>query len=259
MGPLAGAGFLQKLVPHLPIPQTRVYLLSDSWFPRSVKDFAKGMFRSHGPKRWLGDIQSFCQLTEVNDFCAPCNTFHKNLRFVQEYSGDRFTSIITAVINYSAARFAGKRIGLLATNSTVTSGLYDPTAFAERSMSLILPPKDVQEQVQAGIYAAKAGKSTAARVHFIRAVDHMRDIERAEVIILGCTEIPLYVSDRTARIPCIDTAEVLALTMASICSWAVSAAPLDMHTDAGEGGATLDSSEDKDNTSGETGTRLSGP
>ncbi|MDF1758998.1 MAG: aspartate/glutamate racemase family protein [Coxiellaceae bacterium] len=214
MGPLAGADFLMKLVQLLPRVGIKISCLSNAWYPHSRKQAFKGLFRPYGPMAWRREIEAFCKRRDIDRFCAPCNTFHKHINTVQDYSTLRFTNLIDEVCRHCAAHYSGKRIGLLATTRTVNTKLYDPEFFKLYKITLIIPPTRIQRLVQAGINAEKSGFTRRAKQYFLQAAKHMHDIEGVEALILGCTEIPIELTYRNTGIPCIDTAAVLAESMA---------------------------------------------
>ena len=108
------------------------------------------------------------------------------------------------------------RVGLLSTLGTYGSHVYSD-ALAPMGLEVIVPDKRTQRTVHASIYdkgygiKAHANPVTPdARLNLLRAVAHLRGAG-AEAVILGCTEIPLALTGRTAgTLPVVDPTRVLA-------------------------------------------------
>ena len=110
-----------------------------------------------------------------------------------------------------------RRVGVLATQGTYQSGLYEH-ALADAGLQVILPDPAVRkENIHAALYApsigikACSGVVTGEAISKIRAaVQHLKDLG-AEAIILGCTELPLAVKDHQVDgLPILDPAMIVA-------------------------------------------------
>jgi aspartate racemase len=92
-----------------------------------------------------------------------------------------------------AGRYAGQRVGLLATSGTVDSGVYAEAA-ARAGVRLLLPDAAHQAMVMEAIYGAdgvKAGFTQGRCRDALRAaIDHLAE-QGAGLVVLGCTELPL--------------------------------------------------------------------
>ena len=111
-------------------------------------------------------------------------------------------------------------VGVLATSGSVNSDLFGPV-FGRCGLTAIYPDPDVQGGlVHDAIYNAKHGikaavcpTMTQARNQLMEAAQHLID-KGAEAIVLGCTEIPLVISDSTiAGRTLIDPAVVVARSL----------------------------------------------
>ena len=110
-----------------------------------------------------------------------------------------------------------RRVGVLATQGTYQSGLYEH-ALADAGLQVILPDPAVRkENIHAALYApsigikACSGVVTGEAISKVRAaVQHLKDLG-AEAIILGCTELPLAVKDHQVDgLPILDPAMIVA-------------------------------------------------
>ena len=103
-----------------------------------------------------------------------------------------------------------RRIGLLATTGTIQAGLFQH-ALAGTKVDLLVPGEDTQKNVvMKAIYAIKAtGATDEARGLVRQAADGLLT-RGAEVVVAGCTEIPLVLKDGDLPVPVVDPIAILA-------------------------------------------------
>ena len=98
-----------------------------------------------------------------------------------------------------------KTVGLLGTKFTMEKTFYQD-ALARRGITVLVPDADDREYVNTVIYdELVAGQiRDESRIGFVAIIKKL--VERgAEGVILGCTEIPLLVSEADAGMPLFDT------------------------------------------------------
>ncbi len=119
----------------------------------------------------------------------PCNTAHYFHKSVQESVNIPVLHMIE--ITMEALKKRGvKKAGLLATDGTVQSGIYQ-NVFDESGIELIKPDEKGQKTVMSLIYdGIKASKWDFDTTDVKKAMESLFDMG-AEVLILGCTELPL--------------------------------------------------------------------
>ncbi len=99
-------------------------------------------------------------------------------------------------------------VGLLGTRFTMEESFYSD-ALAEKGIDVLVPNADDRAYVDGVIYdELVAGRiREASRTGFVSVIDKL--VARgAEGVILGCTEIPLLVSEEDAGVPLFDTTRV---------------------------------------------------
>lgn len=106
-----------------------------------------------------------------------------------------------------------RKIGLLATNGTIQSGIFQ-RAFSHTRIELILPTPDIQKKwIMEAIYGNQGikaiGPSEISRQLIIQASDRLIQ-QGAQGIIAGCTEIPLVLREGDLSVPVIDPISILA-------------------------------------------------
>jgi len=140
----------------------------------------------------------------------PCNTAHAFVTEVETAAGAPLFDMIDLTRNAVEHRIGTGRVGLLATDGTIRTGLYHDR-FADSPVNLVLPDDDVQEnQVMGAIYGSegiKAGHRDRPRQRLLAAIAALNEID---AVILGCTELPLVLDSEGAPIPVFDPMEIMA-------------------------------------------------
>lgn len=134
----------------------------------------------------------------------PCNTAHAFLPYLERHLETPFINMQQVTMQEIADKFGDKaRIGLLATTGTVRSGLYSRRAEA-MGLPLFAPDEKHQELVMSAIYGpkgVKAGFTTGTcRDELMQAARYMVETHDCNVLILGCTELPLIVDEGDADV-----------------------------------------------------------
>lgn len=191
MGPAATADMLEKFVylrdascdqQHIPLIVSSIPDIPD----RTACLLSGGPSPYHYLERYLH------MLEEAGAECIviPCNTAHYWFEDLRAVAKVEMISILDATLGEIPPSV--KRVGLLATNATLATGLYQKKATAQ-GLTLIPPEETGQEQVMQAIYALKSGDKPAAEKLLFPQIERL--ISRgAQRIIMGCTEIPLIVS-----------------------------------------------------------------
>ncbi|GAG13116.1 unnamed protein product [marine sediment metagenome] len=132
------------------------------------------------------------------------NTMHLVIDQVQASVQVPILSLLDAVGEAILAR-AMKKVGLLGTQFTMEKAFYQE-ALARKGVTVLVPDAKDRQYVNAVIYKELvAGQiRDESRAGLVAIIDEL--VARgAEGVILGCTEIPLLVSETDAAIPLLDT------------------------------------------------------
>lgn len=163
--------------------------------------------------RGVGDLMlaSAEKLARVGaDFLiCPDNTIHQALPHVLPRSPRPWLHIAEVVAAEAAAR-GFRRLGLTGTRWLVESDVY-PAALAARNLACVRPTaaeraetnRVIMEELVAGVFKPEG---VAA---FQRVIARMKG-EGCDAVILGCTEIPLIISDANSPLPTLDSTRLLA-------------------------------------------------
>lgn len=154
------------------------------------------------------------------DFLAiATNTMHIVLDEVRSAVRIPVLSLLDAVADAIAQRGLSA-VGLMGTRFTMEKAFYRD-ALAHRSLTVLVPPAGDRDTINRIIYdELVVGQVRAeSREAFLRIIDRLR-ARGAEGVILGCTEIPLLVSQESAPLPLFDSTAIHA---DAILNWAVDA------------------------------------
>ena len=227
VGPAATVDFINKIVRHThalrdqdhvklvveqnpQIPDRTEYLIGDGADPTIA-------------------LYSTCKKLEADDadlIAIPCNTAHAFVERIQPHLSIPVVNMLFETVEQIRTRFSEPRvIGLLATNGTIKSGVYHDVA-AKAGFPLLVPDQENQALVMAAIYGeqgVKAGFTAGQCVDdLLRALASLA-VRGADVIILGCTELPLLIAQNDAfpvagkTVVILDPTEILARKCVSLC------------------------------------------
>ncbi|MES2605525.1 MAG: amino acid racemase [Pseudomonadota bacterium] len=192
MGPLATADFLKKLVEHTPASVDQehipVMLYSDCTTPDRTAHIV-----GDGPSplpQLLAGIH-FLNNSGATAICIPCNSAH--CWYDEMVAASQVP--VFHIVRSSAAQVrkknpAAKKVGVLSTFGTHRMGIYK-TSLLEQSFDVVSSSdEEFTTLVSPSIALIKADKIREAEVLLTQAADMLRS-RGAEMVILGCTELPI--------------------------------------------------------------------
>jgi aspartate racemase len=144
----------------------------------------------------------------------PCVTAHHFIGHLQKKVDIPILHIIAETAVFIRTHLKGVyKIGLIATTGTVQAGLFQKV-FSAPHEEVILPSSETQEKkVMKAIYGKKGikaiGPSEGSKRLILQTSQELIH-HGAQVIIAGCTEVPLVLKDRDLPVPVIDPLTILA-------------------------------------------------
>lgn len=212
MGPAATADFYTKLVALTPVTSDqdhpKVVIWADPTIPDRTLALTEG---GPDPTPWLLRGATILRRAGATVLAIPCNTAHAFLPAVSAQLGLPVVHLVDEVAKHIVTALPHVRtVGLLATSGTIRAQLYQQW-LAGAGITVVTPDEDVQSsQVMPAIRAVKAGRrDEKVAQQLTTAAGHL--FERgAQVIVAGCTEIPLGLPLGQSPCPVIDAATVLA-------------------------------------------------
>jgi aspartate racemase len=141
----------------------------------------------------------------------PCVTVHYFHGALQRRSSLPVLHIIDETVKRIRKRHPGtRRVGLLATTGTIQAGLFQQ-ALAGTKVELLVPQEKAQQDlVMTAIYAIKADGANDRAKSLVREAADDLVARGAQVVVAGCTEIPLVLKDGDLPVPVIDPIAILA-------------------------------------------------
>jgi aspartate racemase len=143
----------------------------------------------------------------------PCNTAHAHADLIQRASGLPLIDMIDLGAE-EAARDGAMRAGVLGTKGALK--LYREY-LAARAMGLVTLPPEAQEAFMVTLYRIKSGDLGADVKREMAA--HAETLRKAgaEVLIAGCTELPLVLGAKDVSLDLIDPGDLLARRSVAVC------------------------------------------
>lgn len=140
---------------------------------------------------------------------CPDNTIHQAFHLVQPRSPLPWLHI-AEVVAQEAVRRGFHSLGILGTCWLMDSEVY-PRALRARGIDFLLPPPDqrtgigrlIMEELVPGLQTPRQSAYLAEVIAGLKA-------RGCDAVILGCTELPLVVSDASSPLPTLDSTRLLA-------------------------------------------------
>ncbi len=190
MGPLATADLFRKIVLNTKAEkdQDHIRVVIDN--NTNIPDRTAAIL--HGGKDPVPELtKSAKALSDMGAdlLIMPCNTAHYFHGKVQEAVEIPVLHMIEITCN-ALKKQGVKKAGLLATDGTIQSGIYQKI-FDNSGIELVKPDEKGQKAVMDMIYSGvKASKWNFDTTDVRKAMESLVE-NGAEVLILGCTELPL--------------------------------------------------------------------
>jgi len=140
---------------------------------------------------------------------CPDNTIHKAMPYVVPRSPLPWLHIAEVVAERAAER-GFRRLALTGTRWLVESEVY-PEKLAARGLGYARPEREEREEISRIIMEELVyGVFKPEAVAYIQRVVARLKEEGCDAVVLGCTEIPLIMSDANSPLPTLDSTRLLA-------------------------------------------------
>lgn len=149
---------------------------------------------------------------------CPDNTIHAALPYIEPLTPLPWLHIADAVAN-QAVKQGYRRVALTGTTWLVESDVY-PEKLSGHGIECLRPNDDERKEINRiimdelvyGVFNQEAVKT------FQKVIDRMGS-EGCDAVILGCTEIPLIISDANSSLPTLDSTRLLARAALHHANW----------------------------------------
>ena len=227
VGPSATVDFMDKIIRHTPASRDQDHIRMIVDHDPTIPDRTAYLL-GEGADPTVS-ILAACKRLETYgaDLIAiPCNTAHAFIEPIQRDLNIPIINMLVETAQYVEDQHGGvKTIGLLATNGTLKSRIYHDQ-IEQTGRRVVVPDEAHQGLVMNAIYAVKAGNTEGTNLEEFRlALAHIINAG-AELVILGCTELPLLSariemnSEGIESTPVLDPGEILARKCVEICQGA---------------------------------------
>ena len=228
MGPYAGLDLVKKVFDLTQADQDQEHVpLAMISVPHKTEDrtkFLEGQTVTN-PGIEISKIVTKLSNQGASIIGMPCNTAHAS-DIIKEVDnripkGVMFINMIEEVIKFIQKKYPNKsKVGVLATVGTIKSNVYNNELMKNNLQPIVLSKKKQGKLVDESIYNKDFGiKSISNPVHenviknIELAIESLID-KKADVIILGCTELPLAINTKSYNsVPLIDSTLVLAISL----------------------------------------------
>lgn len=210
MGPMASQLFYKMVTEHTAAERDQdhinLILLSDASMPDRTAAILSGQY--DGPYEQLLSDARLLEQCGCTAIAITCNTAH----FFADMIADKIGIPILHMIRETAATLAGRCpggvIGVMATDGTVQTGLYQK-ALTERGLTPWTPPADIQKEVMHQIYDRVKKGLPWDQESWGRIEAAYRQAGCAAVV-LACTELSVIKADEGLEDWYVDPMETLA-------------------------------------------------
>jgi aspartate racemase len=140
---------------------------------------------------------------------CPDNTIHQVMPSVLSRSPLPWLHIAEEV-GKEARRRGFRKLGLTGTKFLVSGPVY-PEKLEKLGIGYVRPAEAQQERINTIIFEELVrGRQTAeALIYFQQVIEQFKS-QGCDAVVLGCTEIPLLISDRESPLPTLDSTRTLA-------------------------------------------------
>jgi aspartate racemase len=140
---------------------------------------------------------------------CPDNTIHQAFDLV-EYRSPRPWLHIAREVACEATRRHHKHIGVLGTRSLMESRVY-PDTLKAAGLEYRTPNAQQREKIDHIIFdeLVNAQFLPRSQAYFTEVIRNLKD-EGCDAVVLGCTEIPLLVTQESSPLPTLDSTRLLA-------------------------------------------------
>ena len=209
MGPAATVDFMDKLLKATKAEreQDNLRLLVDC--NPHVPDRHEALTGGAQPGPVLAEMARGLERSGAQFIVMACNTAHAHADEIKAALSVPFVSLILETAATLATRHPTVKIaGLLATSTCVEADLYQPALAAHGVKTLPLDPA-AQKRFMDLIYQVKRGDTSDAARAEMRSLADTLIAAGAEVVVSGCTEVPLVLSQGDLAKPLVDSTAVL--------------------------------------------------
>ena len=190
MGPEATADFYSRIIKHTSATKDQDHLDMIIFNHASIIDRTYAL-KSGREQELLNSLHEDLKMMEqlkVTNIAIPCNTCHTLYKDIQKLTTIPIINMIEETVKYIVENQKSyKKIGLMATDGTILSGMYQDW-FDKYHLSIHAPQKDAQAQIMDIIYNDVKSNGIHDNEKFQKVLTYFLQ-NGCTHVILGCTEL----------------------------------------------------------------------
>lgn len=211
MGPAATIDLYKKIVENTKAEkdQEHIHVIIDS-YPQIEDRTEYILYGGKNPAPRLIESAKRLESAGADALIMPCNTAHYFAKDIENIVNIPLIHIVKCSAEAVKNNYPKtKKIGLIATKGTIKAKIYHNILKDYGFETLTLPEK-IENNIMDCIYkGVKAGKIEEYSRLFQQCIDEIADLG-ADLLIAGCTEIPLLMPYVKTKLPVIDATYELA-------------------------------------------------
>ena len=218
MGPEATVDLFKKILKVTPAEKDqdhlRIIIVNDPQVPDRTEAILHG--GTNPISKLIEDLMILKQ-AGVDFAIIPCNTAHYYIKELRSAEILPILDMIEETIKFIVKKYPSvKRVGLLATDGTIQSQIYHQWT-ENKGLEILIPRASDQKTVMTAIDYIKKGTYGPSRSLMLNIAFKLVEMG-AELLIAGCTEIPLVLFEGDSDVPLVDPNWVLALKAVEIAT-----------------------------------------
>ena len=211
MGPAATIDLYKKIVEQTPAEkdQDHIHVIIDS-YPQIEDRTSYILHGGKSPAPKLIESAKRLEAAGADALIMPCNTAHYFAKDIEKAVYIPLIHIVKCSAEAIKKKYSYvRKIGLIATTGTIKAGVYGDI-LKNYDLETITLNEELENNIMDCIYkGVKAGKTEEYSKLFQKCVDDIASLG-AELLIAGCTEIPLLMPYIKTNLPVIDATYELA-------------------------------------------------
>lgn len=212
LGPEATLDFFAKILENTPAStdQDHLHLIIDNNPQVPDRNAAvAGTGPSSAPM--LAEMAKRLENAGADFLVMPCNAAHAFEDVIERAVSIPFVSIIKETRDEVMRRFPDiKCAGVLASSGCIDAGLYQRT-FIGKGVEVVVPEGVDRDTFMQLLYKIKSGDQSSDIKRTMQAVAAGLIARGAEIIVAGCTEVPLVLDESDVARPLVNATDVLVM------------------------------------------------
>jgi len=210
MGPFATSVFFERMIERTNATKDQEHIDMIILNHATLPDRTEAIITER-PDAFLRSIEKDIKLLDVagvSNIVIPCNTSHYFFSDMQAMTSIHIINMVDKTIDFIKEKYGHEgKVGILATDGTILSGVYE-RACEKKGIDSLIPDSKTQKQVMSIIYKIKSNLHVHAPE--LNTIIHKLITEQnCTTVILGCTELSCVPIDARVANHCVDPMNIL--------------------------------------------------